>query len=158
MTANRPAIRSPRERLGGYLLLPRLIDKVRLHAKGRLPSGYAGNLLKPTAFTLDGRFLAFTGLDGEKLRAAILAAESDDAVLAWVERHAVPHTASEKEAWAEAIAAARPTPETAEYRKKMYPELAAKIDLGAINVLDMIDMDEGRIPMEGEPAGGSLGV
>jgi hypothetical protein len=139
-------LRSPRERLGGYLLLPRLIDKVRLHAQGALPSEYVGNLLKLTGFTLDGRFLAFTGLDAEKLRKVILTAKNDEAVLAWVERHAIPHTASEKEAWAEAIASSRPTPEVAEYRKKIYPDLAVKIDLASINVLDMIDMDEGRIP------------
>jgi len=140
------ALRSPRERLGGYLLLPRLIDKVRLHAQGALPPEYVGNLLKPTGSTLDSRFLAFTGLDAEKLREAILTAKSDDAVLAWVERHAIPHTASEKEVWADEIATYHPTPEMAEYRKKVYPELAGKVDLASISVLDMIDMDEGRIP------------
>ena len=30
-------LRSPRESLGGYILLPRLIDKVRLLAQGQLP-------------------------------------------------------------------------------------------------------------------------
>lgn len=147
-SSDRPSLRSPRERLGGYLLLPRLIDKVRLHAKGALPPEYVGHLLKPPEFTLDGRFLSFTGLDAEKLREAVLTAENDEAILAWVERYAIRHTAAEKEAWAKAIAAARPMPETVAYRKKMYPELAAQVDLGAINVLDMIDMDEGRIPTE----------
>lgn len=138
-------LRSPRASLGGYLLLPRLIDKIRLHAKGTLPPEYVGNLFKPTG-SLDARFLAFTGLDAEKLREAVLTAESDEAVLAWVERHAIPHNPSEKEAWADEIATYRPTPEMAEYRKKIYPELAGKVDLASISVLDMIDMDEGRIP------------
>lgn len=110
---------------------------------GTLPPEYVGNLLKPTGSTLDSRFLSFTGLDAEKLREAILAAKGDDAVLAWVERHAIPHTASEKEAWADEIATYRPTPEMVEYRKKIYPELAGKVDLASISVLDMIDMDEG---------------
>ena len=146
MTAvHHAAIRSPRAQLGGYLLLPRLIDKVRLHAKGALPSAYIGNLLKP-GLTLDGRFLSFTGLDAEKLREVILNAMKDEAVLAWVEQHAISHTAAEKEAWAKMIATYRPTPEMTEYRKKIYPELAAKVDLSSVSVLDMIDMDEGRIP------------
>ena len=123
----------------------RLIDKIRFHAKGAFPSEYIGNFLKPTGFALDGRFLSFAGLDAEKLREAVLTAENDKAILAWVERHAIRHTASEKEIWAEAIAA-RPTPEIIDYRKKIYPELAAEVDLGAMNVLDMIEMDEGRIP------------
>ena len=40
------ALRSPREKLGGYVILPRLIDKVRLHEKKLLPEDYVPNLLK----------------------------------------------------------------------------------------------------------------
>ena len=58
----RSLIRSPRETLGGYVILPRLIDKVRLHAQGSLPEDYVGQLLMPVP-ALDGRFLVFTGLD-----------------------------------------------------------------------------------------------
>jgi hypothetical protein len=56
-------IRSPREKLGGYVFLPRLIDKVRLYAKGELPPEYVGNLLG-TGNTSYQRFVQFTGLDG----------------------------------------------------------------------------------------------
>ena len=38
-------LRSPRESLGGYILLPRLIDKVRLLAQEQLPQAYAANVL-----------------------------------------------------------------------------------------------------------------
>ena len=85
-------LRSPRESLGGYILLPRLIDKVRLLAQGQLPQAYAANVLG-TEFTLDGRFLAFTGLDAEALRRVILSNHTDDEVLAWVQEHARPTTA-----------------------------------------------------------------
>ena len=53
-------LRSPREYVGGYILLSRLIDKVRLHAKGRLPDAYTANFLGSPQ-TLDGRFLAVSG-------------------------------------------------------------------------------------------------
>lgn len=85
-------LRSPRELLGGYILFPRLIDKVRLLAQGQLPQAYAANVLG-TEFTLDGRFLAFTGLDAEALRRMILSNHTDDEVLAWVQEHARPTTA-----------------------------------------------------------------
>ena len=85
-------LRSPRELLGGYILFPRLIDKVRLLAQGQLPQAYAANVLG-TEFTLDGRFLAFTGLDAEALRRVILSNHTDDEVLAWVPEHARPTTA-----------------------------------------------------------------
>ena len=82
-------LRSPRESLGGYILLPRLIDKVRLFAKGQLPVVYAANLLG-AEYTLDGRFLAFTGLNAEALRQVIVSSRTDDDVLAWVQAHAKP--------------------------------------------------------------------
>lgn len=139
-------LRSPRASLGGYILLPRLIDKVRLAAKGALPPEYHENLLKP-GFTLDARFLRFTGLKAEAVRQAILATDSDAAVLAWVQKHGTPHSSEEKQAWAEAIAGYQPDARILSYRLKAYPGLASRIDLSTISVLDLIDMDEGRLPV-----------
>ena len=144
MSAFHLPLRSPRETLGGYVILPRLIDKVRLHAEGTLPPEYFPQLLGGEG-TLDWRFLVFTGLDREVLRAAILAAPDDATALAWVERHATAHTDAEKRAWAEAIDAYRPDAERAQRRAQRYLEVAARFDVGAINVFDLIDLDEGRI-------------
>ena len=138
-------LRSPRESLGGYILLPRLIDKVRLLAQGQLPETYAANVLG-TEFTLDGRFLSFTGLDAEALRRVILSSRTDDEVLAWVQEHAKPTTAVEKHTWAEQIDRYRPDEALVEYRKRVYPEIAARVDVESLSVLDLIDMDEGRLP------------
>lgn len=140
-------LRSPRESLGGYILLPRLIDKVRLLAQGQLPQAYAANVLK-AGLTLDGRFLSFTGLNTEALHRVILSSRTDDEVLAWVQKHAKPITAVEKQAWAEQIDRYQPDVALVEYRKRVYPELAARVDVGSLSVLDMIDMDEGRLPIK----------
>ncbi|MBI3609732.1 MAG: DUF5069 domain-containing protein [Nitrospirae bacterium] len=140
-------LRSPRETLGGYVFLPRLIDKVRLHAEGKLPTEYVGNLLKP-GLTLDGRLLTFTGLDAEELRRAILAVKTDEEVLVWVERHAKPHTKTEKQQWIAEIEVYRPNMEWAQWRRAVYKEVAAKVDPATLNVFDLIDMDEGRVPMK----------
>jgi hypothetical protein len=140
------ALRSPREALGGYILLPRLIDKVRLHARGELPPEYVGNLLKPGR-TLDGWFLAFTETDGEGLRGAVLAARADEEVLSWVEKNGRPRSEEEKGAWAAWLEDYRPDPASLRRRKELYRELAARADLSSLNPLDLIDMDEGRIPI-----------
>ncbi len=105
------------------------------------------NLLSQDPTTLDGRFLAFTELDGEQLRRAILSEATDEAVLTWVEHHARPHTLTEKDAWAEKIRAYRADSARVAYRRQVYPNLAAKVDVGSLNVFDLIDMDEGRIPI-----------
>jgi hypothetical protein len=137
-------LRSPRETLGEYILLPRLIDKVRLSAQGRLPEAYAAHLLGGPS-TLDGRFLAFTGLKAEELRQAIVSSRTDDDVLAWVQAHAKPATASDKHAWAEQIERYRPDAALVAYRRRTYPDLAARVDVATLSVLDLIDMDEGRL-------------
>ena len=49
--------------------------------------------------------------------------------------------------WAEQIDRYRPDVARAEYRKRVYPELAAQIEVGSLSVLDLIDMDEGRLPL-----------
>lgn len=150
-------LRSPRESLGGYILLPRLIDKVRLFAKGQLPQAYAANLLG-AEHTLDGRFLAFTGLNAEALRQAILSSRTDEDVLAWVHDHAKPATALEKQAWAEQIDRFRPDAALAEYRRRIYPHLAAGVDVTSVSVLDLIDMDEGRLPVQAESLGNAAQI
>lgn len=148
MSAIGPPLRSPRETLGGYVIFPRLIDKVRLHARGKLPPEYQPQLLAPEP-ALDGRFLAFTGLDAEALRGAILSSPDDAAVLSWVERHGTPRTDAEKTAWAEAINIYRPDPERAARRAQNYPTVAARFDVGGMSVFDLIDLDEGRITRPG---------
>lgn len=141
------ALCSPREKLGGYTLLPRLIDKIRLYAREELPSEYHKNLLGTEPLTLDRRFLVFTGLDRDEFRKVILWAKSDKEVLAWVEQHAKPHTPAERQQWVSEIEAYRPDPNVAEYRRRIYPGLAAQVDVAALSVFDIIDMDEGRIAL-----------
>ena len=77
----------------------------------------------------------------------MVSGRAEDVVLAWVRAHAKPATESDKQAWAEKIANYRPDAALVEYRKRLYPEVAAKVDVGALSVLDLIDMDEGRLPL-----------
>ncbi len=137
-------LRSPREPIAGYILLPRLIDKIHLHVRGKLPKEYVGNLLKPGK-TLDGRYLSFTGLDGEALRRTVISSDKDEAILAWIEKNAQYHSEDEKQEWAKGIDSYRPDAVLKKYREEIYPELASQIDVGNISVLDLIDLDEGRM-------------
>ena len=140
-------LRSPRESLGGYVLLPRLIDKVRLLAKKQLPREYVANVLK-LGNTLDGRFLTYTGVDAEFLRQAILSSQTDEEVLAWIQTHAKLATVEEKQAWADRLADYRPDDSVVAYRKRMYPELNSMIDVASLSIFDLIDLDEGRLSLD----------
>jgi hypothetical protein len=70
-------------------------------------------------------------------------------VLAWVERHAVPHSDAERRAWVSAINAYRPDSERAQRRAQRYPEVASRFDVATLSLFDLIDLDEGRILQPG---------
>ena len=134
-------LRSPRERLGGYVILPRLIDKVRLHAQGLLPEPYVPFLLRP-GLPLDGRFLAFTGLQPEALRQAVLSNDDDEAILAWVTATALLHTSQEIEAWSDGLVRLQPDRALARLLGRLSPELAKQVEFTQHPLFDLIDMDE----------------
>lgn len=75
--------RSPRVALGGYVHLPRLLDKARAAAAGKL-----GEFIYPCP--LDQRFFAFTGLSADALLAEVALGRSDTEMLAWVHDNSRP--------------------------------------------------------------------
>lgn len=146
----RTLLRSPRETLGGYCFLPRLIDKVRLYAIGKLPEDYHENLLKEGK-TFDGRFMSFTGISSEDLRQAILESKTDEEVLSWILTKSKTKTEREIGEWVEEIKKDRPDSERARVRATFYPEVAKTWDISRLSPFDVIDLDEGRIekPIDG---------
>jgi hypothetical protein len=79
--------RSPYEKLGGYVHLPRLIDKARLHRKGLL-NGYN---YKTVGF--DKHLLAFLKLNSDAFEEAANSLDDDSAVLNWVQKNGARHPA-----------------------------------------------------------------
>lgn len=74
--------RSPRITLGGYVLLPRVLDKCRATIAGTNGAYHFG------IQRMDRHFLGFTGIDEDELKAAIATGKSDSEMLAWVEANA----------------------------------------------------------------------
>jgi hypothetical protein len=74
--------RSPRVRLGGYVLLPRILDKSHAALAGKLGEyHYAGK-------GMDRHFFNFVGLDHEALTKEIAKGGGDGDLLAWVQANA----------------------------------------------------------------------
>ncbi|MFZ4764322.1 MAG: DUF5069 domain-containing protein [Roseimicrobium sp.] len=85
--------RSPRVRLGGYTILPRLLDKARA-----LIAGTAGEYRYNNPN--DGHFFRFTGLTPDALLAQVKTGVGDWDLLLWVNEHApLKRTALEIEQW-----------------------------------------------------------
>src|SRR5437764_14120041 len=85
--------RSPYEKLGGYVHLPRFIDKARLHRKGLL-DGYN---YKSVGF--DKHLLAFLKIDGDEFEEVANRFDNDADILAWVQKNGAKHLAEDVEHW-----------------------------------------------------------
>ena len=132
--------RSPYERLGGYVHLPRLIDKARLHRRGLL-EGYN---YKTVGF--DKHLLAFLKLDPDAFERVANESDDDVAVLAWIQKNGATHTPEEIEQWNEAMISRHP--DTAVKKARFVHFLkeaggAGRKDIGTY--FDLIEFDEGRM-------------
>ncbi|HWY29793.1 MAG TPA: DUF5069 domain-containing protein [Candidatus Acidoferrum sp.] len=74
--------RSPRVRLGGYVLLPRILDKGRASIAGKLGEYRYG------AKTMDRHFFNFVGLDPEALTKELAQGGGDLVLLTWIQANA----------------------------------------------------------------------
>ena len=88
--------RSPRVRLGGYILLPRILDKGRAAVAGKLGEyHYAGK-------GMDRHFFNFVGLDYESLKAKLAKGGGDLEILTWIQANAkTPRQPWEIASWSE---------------------------------------------------------
>ncbi len=131
--------RSPYDRLGGYVHLPRLIDKAKLHRKGLL-DGYN---YKTVGF--DKHLLAFLKLNPDAFEEAANRLEEDAAILEWVQANGVQHSPEEIEEWNQAMITRHP--DTAVKRARFAHFLKEAGGEGRKDIatyFDLIEFDEGR--------------
>lgn len=131
------APRSPRVRLGGLVIVPRMLDKCRAALKGKAGEYEYG-------CSLDRYVLDFLGLDAEALKAEVAKGKGDGDILAWMRanaRHArLPHEIEAFSAWHE-----RRAPSTPEKRSKMSELQAGAGAAGRDDItswFDLLDLDD----------------
>ncbi|HYF37933.1 MAG TPA: DUF5069 domain-containing protein [Prosthecobacter sp.] len=92
--------RSPHDLTGGLIYFARMLDKIRLHAAGKLHPDYHPFLsgdADPTHF--DGRCCRFLGVSYAALRDRVLAGGTDEEVLAWCRQSGIPRSDEEVLVW-----------------------------------------------------------
>jgi len=132
--------RSPYEKLGGYVHLPRLIDKARLHRKGLL-NGYN---YKSVGF--DKHLLAFLKLDGNDFEEIANRFDDDGEILQWVDENGIKHSTEEIEHWNREMISRHP--DTAAKRARFNHFLKEAGGDGRKDIktyFDLIEFDEGRL-------------
>jgi hypothetical protein len=122
--------KSPKEMTNGIIYFPRMLDKIRLHARGELHQDYHKNLGAQRA--ADGACCNFLRVHYRDLRERVLQGGTDEEILNWcLENGRRPS----KLGWRDF---ATPTLEQAK-------EKAGISDRGDIATIpDLIDFDEGR--------------
>jgi len=128
--------RSPRVRLGGYAILPRILDKGRATLAGK-HGDYK------FACPLDQQFLNFAGIDADKLKEQLAAGKGDGEILAWIEANAKnKRTPSEILPWSAWQEQRVPMDaESREFFQKLHKGVAPdREDVGAW--FDLLDIDD----------------
>ncbi len=127
--------RSSRTRLGGYVLLPRMLDKGRAEIAGK-NGEYNYNC------PLDQRILAFLGIDAEALRAQLAAGKGDGEILDWIKAHQKnKHTDAEIEAWSDGQAKRAPDAESQDFFKELR-QAAGPHRTDIKTWADLLDLDD----------------
>jgi hypothetical protein len=140
--------RSPYAQLGGYVHLPRLIDKARLHRQGLL----VGYNYKTSGF--DRHLLAFLGVDGDVFEAKANELASDEQIWAWLCALGVNHTAAEIEIWNDFMASRRPdTPAKQERFNQLLHQIGGTAVSGVRTYFDLIEVEERRAEFFARTAG-----
>ncbi len=129
--------RSPRQRLGGYALLPRMLDKGRAEIAGQ--SGeYHYNC------PLDQRFVEFVGIDPAALREQLAAGKGDGEILTWINETAQnKRSAWQIEQWSDYMQ--RRAPESDAETRQHFGEMLEKLTKTREDITtwaDLLDLDD----------------
>lgn len=141
-----PGLRSCYDKVGRLVYFGRMLDKIRLHAAGRLPPEYVANLGESRPIFFDARTAVFLGLHYDHIRGRVLAGGTDEEILAWAERHGTPRSDHDCVVWNRFMAKLgwRDDRSAALQQRLVEWGLAGK---PIETIFDLIEYDEGRDPV-----------
>lgn len=133
-------IRSPAVKVGGLVYFGRMLDKIRLHARGDLPPDYQPNLGRG----FDEFTTAFLNIDYDALVEEVKRGGTDESILNWCFASGRRPTEREIYVWNEFMRKRGWDDEVSETlaRRKRESGLADRADIRTM--FEFIDADEGR--------------
>ena len=139
---NVPQLRSPYDKVGGIHYLPRMLDKIRLHAAGQLPTEYHANL----GGGFDGRVLTFLWIEYPALVERVKQGGTDEEILAWAFAQGRQPSPEEIEIWNDFMRKRGWKDESSERLAMRKRESGFDNRHDIVTFFDYIDLDEGRDP------------
>lgn len=128
--------RSPRVRLGGFVILPRMLDKGRATVAGKHGEYHY-------ACPMDQRFLSFVGINPDALKKQLAAGKGDTEILQWIQKSA-KHKRTDPEilAWLAWMDQRAPSDtESREYFHGLHAKVAPKRE-DIATWFDLLDVDD----------------
>ncbi len=139
-------LRSPYVKVGRLVYFGRMLDKIRLHAAGKLPAEYHANLGESRPNLFDARCCRFLGVKYAELAARTLQGGDDEEILAWCECSGPKRTDDECNTWNRFLMKIG----WRDDRSAVLQERAREYGLAGKPIetfFDLIDYDEGRDPV-----------
>lgn len=138
-------LRSPSEKVGGLFHFGRMLDKIRLHAKGELPSEYHPNLGKG----FDEKCVKFLRVDYDLLIDRVKQGGSDKEILDWCFEVGRKPSDDDIHVWNEFMRKVGWNDDVSEIveRRKAEAGMTDRFDIQTS--FQFIDADEERLPKRG---------
>lgn len=139
--------RTPYDQIHGVVYFARMLDKIRLHAAGKLPRDYIPNLGHPEKF--DGICLRFLGVEYEPIVNLVTSGASDEEAWEWCVKNGKAHSQEEITIWNSFMKKYGWRDDASSILKRRLQEGGYESRTDIETIFDYIDLDEGR---EGVPS------
>lgn len=133
-------MRSPAAQVDGLVYFGRMLDKIRVHARGELPADYQPNLGKG----FDAKCCAFLHLDYDELVRRVNAGASDEETLEWAFTSGRRPTDAEITMWNEFMRKFGWNDQATEILARRKREAGMESRAEIETMFQFIDADEGR--------------
>ena len=129
------APRSPKTRVGGYVILGRTYDKCRALLWGNIGEYHFD-------CPLDNMLFGWKGVTGDEFKAEVERGATDEEMAKWLDTHGKKKTPEEVRAWSEEMMASNPY-ENPEKRDWFVEQVAVyKLDPATTTLFDWLDVDD----------------
>ena len=125
----------------GMTYFPRMLDKIRLHARGELGEDYHANLGE----RMDKYCVDFLRVDYADVRDRVLAGGTDEDVLAWCFERGRPLSIGDLQVWNGFIQKRGWNDEASEHLAAMKTNLGIGDRADIATIAQLLDLDEGRM-------------
>ncbi len=141
-----PNLRSPHDKIGGLVYFGRMLDKIRLHARGALPGDFVANLGEG----FDKTCAQFLGVPYADIVAQLKGGASDEDALAWCLARGRKHDEQDITVWNEFMRKRGWNDAASERLKQRKAESGFSGRDEIQTFFDYIDADEER-PLRAQP-------